>query len=69
MHFNFIQEIAMNNQISQDKVTSKQPYTFSDINSNHEYIWKNISKIETLKKEDILRKKQTMCQNLQIKLK
>ena len=59
----------MNNHISQDKVTSKQPHIFSSMNSNHEYIWKNISKIETLKKEDILRKKQTMCQNLQIKLK
>ncbi|MBQ8677471.1 MAG: hypothetical protein IJ529_03255 [Alphaproteobacteria bacterium] len=59
----------MDTTINQDKVMLEQNQLNAAICSNKEYIWKNIFKIETIKKEDSLRKNQTLCENLQIKLK
>ena len=59
----------MNTQISKDKVTQEQNSVMMMLASNKEYIWKNISKIENLKKADSFKKSQEMYRNLQIKLK
>lgn len=59
----------MDTTINQDKVMLEQNQLNAAICSNKEYIWKNIFKIETIKKEDSFRKNQTLCENLQIKLK
>ena len=58
----------MDNQISQEKIMLETNRVNAAVYSNKEYIWKNIFKIEALKKEDSLRKSQVLCKNLQIKL-
>ena len=58
----------MDNQLSQDKIILEQNQLKATVYSNKEYIWKNIFKIEALKKEDSIRKSQVLCKNLQIKL-
>lgn len=59
----------MNTQISKDKVTQEQNPIVMMLASNKEYIWKNISKIESIKKEDSFKKSQELYRNLQLKLK
>lgn len=59
----------MNTQISKDKVTPEQNPVVMMLASNKEYIWKNISKIEAIKKEDSFRKSQRLYKALQLKLK
>ena len=58
----------MDNQLSQKKIMLEQDKYNAAVYSHKEYIWKNIFKIEALKKEDSLRKSQVLCKNLQIKL-
>ena len=54
--------------LSENKIR-KEPYRLETVVcSQREYIWNNIFKIEALKKETLLRKKQTLCKNLQIKV-
>ena len=55
--------------ISEEKIEFDANRINLILNSNKEYIWKNISKIEALKKENSLRKSQTLCENLQINFK
>jgi hypothetical protein len=59
----------MDNTLTKEKIMLEQNQLNTVICSNKEYIWKNISKIEALKKENSLRKSQTLCQNLQINFK
>lgn len=54
--------------LSKDKQVSEQNQLNATIAFNKEYIWKNIFKIEALRKEDSLRKNQDLCKNLQIKI-
>ena len=58
----------MDNSLSKGKLISEQDQLRATIAFNKEYIWKNIFKIESLRKEDSLRKSQDLCKNLQIKL-
>lgn len=53
--------------LSENKIQKEPNQLKKVICSDQEYIWNNIFKIEALKKETILRKKQTLCKNLQIK--
>lgn len=59
----------MDNNFAQNKIMLEQNQLNTAICSNKEYIWKNIFKIENIKKEDSIRKSQSLCQNLQIKFK
>jgi len=59
----------MDNKLSLDKVIPEHRYTDCQVSPNHEHIWKNILKIEALKKEEALRKTQTLCKNLNLKIK
>ena len=59
----------MDNILTKEKIMLEQNQLNTVICSNKEYIWKNISKIEALKKENSLRKSQTLCENLQINFK
>ena len=59
----------MDNNFTQNKIMLEQNQLNTAICSNKEYIWKNIFKIENIKKEDSIRKSQYLCQNLQIKFK
>ena len=59
----------MDNNLRSGKIILEQHRLNPAICSPKEYIWKNISKLETLRKESSIRKSQTLCQNLQIKLK
>jgi len=58
----------MDNKLSLDKIMLEHSHLDNKICKNQEHLWKNILKIEALKKEDALRKTQTLCKNLQIKL-
>lgn len=58
----------MDNKLSLDKVMLEHRHIDYTISPNHEHIWKNILKIEALKKEETLRKNQTLCKNLKIKI-
>ena len=53
--------------LSEDKIQKEQNQLDTVICSQREYIWTNIQKVEALKKETILRKNQTLCENLQVK--
>ena len=55
--------------ISEEKIEFDANRINLILNSNKEYIWKNIFKVEALKKENSLKKSQYLCQNLQIKSK
>ena len=55
--------------ISEEKIEFDANRINLILNSNKEYIWKNIFKVEALKKENSLKKSQSLCQNLQIKFK
>ena len=59
----------MDKQLPSGKISQEQYQLSASFLSSKTYIWKNISKIEALKKENSLRKSQTLCQNLQIKYK
>lgn len=61
------QETLMDNELSLDKVMLEHKHLDAIVRPNQEHIWKNILKIEALKKEDNLRKTQILCKNLQIK--
>ena len=58
----------MNECLSKDKLVSTQAKLNAALSFNKEYIWKNILKIEALKKENALNKSQDLCKNLKIKL-
>lgn len=58
----------MDNKLSLDKVMLEHRHIDCKISPSQEHIWKNIRKIEALKKEEALRKSQILCQNLKIKL-
>ena len=57
----------MNNYLSKKVLSPKQTQLNASITLNKEYIWKNIYKIEELKKQDSLRKSQNLCKSLQIR--
>lgn len=59
----------MNKSLSLNKIAQEQYQLNTSVYSCKEYVWKNIFKVETLKKENSLRKNQTLCKNLQIKYK
>ena len=54
--------------LSENKIPKEPNQLEKVICAQREYIWNNIFKIEALKKETILRKKQALCKNLQIKV-
>ncbi|MBR1605705.1 MAG: hypothetical protein IJ660_06335 [Alphaproteobacteria bacterium] len=58
----------MNERLSEDKLVSEQNQLNATIAFNKECIWKNIVRIEALRKEDSLRRSQYLCKNLQIKV-
>lgn len=64
-----IQEKLMENRLSPEKMIHGQTKPQMVTSSAKEYVWKNIFKVEALKKENSLRKSQTLCKNLQIKYK
>ena len=57
----------MDNKSLKDKIILEQNRLNTALCSHKEYIWKNILKIEAIKKQDSLRKSQALCQSLQIK--
>ena len=57
----------MDSKLSLDKVMLEHRHIDNLVKHNQEHIWKNILKIEALKKEDALRKSQILCKNIQIK--
>ena len=59
----------MDNNISEEKIDFDANRINTILTSNKEYVWKNIFKIEALKKETSLKKSQSLYQNLQIKIK
>lgn len=59
----------MDNNISEEKIDFDANRINTILTSNKEYVWKNIFKIEALKKENSLKKSQSLCENLQIKFK
>jgi hypothetical protein len=59
----------MDNKLNKDKIMLEQNQENRALCSHKEYIWKNIFKAETLRKETSFRKSLNMYQNLQIKYK
>ena len=59
----------MDNTLTKDKIILEHNQENKAICSHKEYIWKNIFKAETLRKENSFRKNLTLYQNLQIKFK
>ena len=59
----------MEGKISQDKLSPERNIINYNIRASEQYIWKNIMKVETLRKENSILKGQTLCKSLQIKFK
>ena len=58
----------MDNYLSNDNSVSEQDQVNASIYLNKEYVWKNIFKIEALRKENSLRKTKNFCKNIQVNL-
>ena len=56
----------MDNKLSKNKLMLERTQVQAAICSHKEYVWKNIFKVEALRKENSLRKSQILCQNLRI---
>ena len=57
----------MDNKLSLDKVMLEHNQSSTPAPTGQEHIWKNILKIEALKKAAEIQKCQVLCKNLRIK--
>lgn len=57
----------MDNKLSLDKVMLEHNQSNAPVHTGQDHIWKNILKVEALKKAAAIRKSQVLCKNLQIK--
>jgi len=59
----------MDNRLSKDKIIQERNAVNYNIRSSEGYVWKNIMKVETLRRENSIQKSQALCKSLQIKFK